>query len=72
MRWRPSLCLWGLVLFGLLTYASVHGNREMQHGRHSRYFFWGAVRLDSDPLGKQSTLEPCAKGALTNKITLEV
>lgn len=62
MRWRPTLCLWGLVLFGLLTYVSVQGNRKMQHGRYSRYFYWGAVRLDLDPLGKQSTLEPCAQG----------
>ena len=62
MRWRPILCLWGLVLFGLLTYASVQGNREMRHGRHGRYFWWGASRLDSDPLGKQSALEPCTQG----------
>lgn len=59
MRWRPILCFWGLVLFGLLTYASIQGNREMRHGR---YFWWGAMRLDSDPLGKQSALEPCTQG----------
>ena len=62
VRWRPILCLWGLVLFGLLTYASVQGNREMRHGRHGRYFWWGSVRLDSYPLGKHSTLEPCTQG----------
>ena len=62
MRWRPILCLWGLVLFGLLTYASIQGNREMRHGGHGRYFWWGAIRLDSDPLGKQSALEPCTPG----------
>ena len=62
MRWRPILCLWGLLLFGLLTYASVQGNREMRHGRHGRYFWWGSVRLDSDPLDKHPTLEPCTQG----------
>lgn len=62
MCWRPTLCLWGMVLFGLLTYASVQGNREMRHGRHGRYFWWGSVRLDSDPLEKHSTLEPCTQG----------
>jgi hypothetical protein len=62
MRWRPTLCLWGLVLFGLLTYASIQGNREMSHGRHGRYFWWGSVRLDSDPLDKHPTLEPCTQG----------
>ena len=62
MRWRPVLCLWGLLLFGLLTYASVQGNREMRHGRHGRYFWWGSVRLDSDPLDKHPPLEPCTQG----------
>lgn len=31
IRWRLTLCLWGLVLFGLFTYASVQGNRELRH-----------------------------------------
>jgi hypothetical protein len=61
MRWRSTLCLWGLILFGLLTYASIQGNREMRHGRHSRYFWWGSVRLDSDPLDKHPKLEPCTQ-----------
>jgi hypothetical protein len=61
MLWRPTLCLWGLILFGLLTYASIQGNREMRHGRHGRYFWWGSVRLDSDPLDKHSKLEPCTQ-----------
>jgi hypothetical protein len=59
IRWRLILCLWGLVLFGLLTYASVLGNRELRHGHPGRFFWWGSIRLDSDPLGKHSTLEPC-------------
>jgi hypothetical protein len=63
MRWRPTLCLWGLVLFGLLTYASIQGNREMRHGRQGRYFWWGSLRLDSDPLDKNPALEPCKPGS---------
>lgn len=59
IRWRLTLCLLGLVLFGLFTYASVQGNRELRHGRPGRYFWWGSIRLDSDPLGKHSALEPC-------------
>ena len=48
IRWRLTLCLWGLVLFGLLTYGSVQANRELRHGRPSRYFWWGSIRLGSD------------------------
>lgn len=58
IRWRLTLCLCGLVVFGLLTYGSVQGNRELHHGRLGRYFWWGSIRLDSDPLGKHST-QPC-------------
>ena len=62
MRWRPILCLWGLILFGLLTYGSVRANRYL-HTQHvyGRYFWWGSVRLDTDPLNKHSLLnQPCA------------
>jgi hypothetical protein len=51
-----------LVLFGLLTYASVQGNRELRHGRPSRYFWWGSIRLDSDC--KQVQLGDCAWDAV--------
>jgi len=59
MRWRPVFCLWGLILFGFLTYGSMRVNRDLRHGHHSRYFWWGSVRLDSDPWNRQPTLEPC-------------
>ena len=59
MRWRPVFCLWGLILFGLLTYGSIRVNHDMRQGHHSRYFWWGSIRLDSDPLNRHSTLEPC-------------
>ena len=59
MRWRPILCLWGLTLFGLLTYGSfrVSSLNELPHP--NRYFWWGSVRLDSDPLGKRRVEKPC-------------
>jgi len=70
MRWRPILCLWGLTLFGLLTYDSMRLNsmrfsavmRQQHH--HNRYFWWGTVRLDSDPL--RSPLKPCMEDSDTN------
>ena len=57
MLWRPVFCLWGLILFGLLTYGSIRVNRDTRYGHHRRYFWWGSVCLDSDPLNRQSTLE---------------
>ena len=59
MRWRPTLCLWGLILFGLLTYGSLRANRTLQKDHHGRYFWWGSVRLDSDPLNKRPSIKPC-------------
>ena len=60
MLWRPILCFWGLILFGLLTYGSVRANRYL-HTQHvyGRYFWWGSVRLDSDPLNQHPMLKPC-------------
>jgi hypothetical protein len=29
----------------------------------SRYFWWGSVRLDSDPLNKHLILKPCPQGS---------
>jgi len=41
----------------------VHFNREMHPDRSSRYFWWGAARLDSDPLNKRQlnngSTQPC-------------
>ena len=59
MRWRAILCLWGLILFAFLTYGSIQVNRDMRQRQHGRYFWWGSVRLDSDPLNKRPKLKPC-------------
>ena len=64
IRWRPILCLWGLILFGLLTYGSLRLNPDLrQLHQHGRYFWWGTVRLDSDPLNRHPALKPCAQEA---------
>ena len=65
MRWRPILCLWGLVLFGLLTFASLQVNRAMLHD-HGRYFWWGSVRLDSDPLNERPASKLWKEGTQEN------
>jgi len=66
-RWRLVLCVWGIARFAALTYHAVRFNREMHPGRSDRYFWWGAARLDSDPLNmrpvKQGSTLPCAQDA---------
>jgi hypothetical protein len=53
MRIRSRLVLpaCGLVLFAILTYQSMVENRAFHS---SRYFWWSAIRLDSDPLNRHS------------------
>ena len=60
--WRALLPLCGLLLFGVGTYASIRANKDLQNGA-GRYFWWSALRLDSDPLNKRSSFRtsiPCA------------
>lgn len=52
-RWRAILSGCGLVLFAIGTYADVRKNQDLHHGP-SRYFWWSAMRLDSDPLNRHS------------------
>ena len=59
MRWRPILCLWSLTLFGLLTYGSFRVSSLNEPRHPNRYFWWGSVRLDSDPLSKRRVEKPC-------------
>jgi hypothetical protein len=58
MRWRLVLSVLGLTLFALLTYHSIRFNQEMRQGHPSRYFWWGGIRLDSDPLNKHPRATP--------------
>jgi hypothetical protein len=72
IRWRWILPAVGLLLFFGETQASVRMNREFAHGRtHSRYFWWGSFRLDSEPrldptLGQcRDNTEPCVNWELS-------
>lgn len=48
-------------MFAVTTYASIRMNR---HRKSSRYFYWSAIRLDSDPLSRRvPEAKPCAKQA---------
>ena len=51
-RWRIILPVLGLLPFCVLTYTSIQRDRDMYHGRWHRSFYWGAMRLDRDPLGR--------------------
>jgi hypothetical protein len=53
-RWRVILPLSGLLLFGMGTYASLPLNHPFLSGT-GRYFWWSALRLDSDPLNRHSS-----------------
>lgn len=60
-RWRITLPLCGLVLFGMVPHRSIAENRLLVHNDR-RYFSWSGIRLDSDPLGKHSkgpAVRPC-------------
>jgi len=53
-RWRALLPLYGLLLFGVGTYASIRVNRDLPND-DGRYFWWSALRLDTDPLNRHSS-----------------
>jgi hypothetical protein len=67
-KWgRVNLLLWGFTLFTALTYHAVGVNYENHRDLPSRYFWWEAARLDSDPMNspspKMSTVRPCPENA---------
>jgi hypothetical protein len=52
-----------LLLFALITGFSLQAHHQHRWGSGTRFFWWGAERLDSDPLNKHSQLgtpKPCA------------
>jgi hypothetical protein len=49
-----------MLLFGLITYGSMQEHRLMQR-YHTSYFWWGSIRLDTDPLSTRSGLNQCAQ-----------
>src|ERR1700745_1332788 len=54
-RWRLILCFWGISLFLALTFQSIRVNHHMHPAHRSRYFWWGAARLDSDQMNRHPT-----------------
>ena len=59
--------LWGVTLFAALTYHAVRVNHENRRDHSIRYFWWGAARLDSDPMArdplKRARVRPCPENA---------
>lgn len=53
MRWRFVLPVFGLTLFGLVTYQSLTVAKD----HTDRYFYWSSIRLDSHPL---QVSKPCS------------
>ena len=52
-RWRMVLPTIGITLFSAVSYHSLRLNREIQRAP-SRYFWWSAIQLDSDPANKRN------------------
>jgi len=52
-RWRVVLPIIGVILFSVVSYHSLRFNRGIQRAP-SRYFWWSAIRLDSDPANKRN------------------
>jgi hypothetical protein len=64
-RWSVILPIYGLALFALITLGSARAERQRPFSASGRYFYWGAMRLDTDPLNKHvgSTRRvPCENG----------
>src|SRR5690242_12107084 len=53
LRWKLVLPSFGLLLFAFGTYEAIRMNQGFHPGA-SRYFWWSALRLDSDPLNRRS------------------
>jgi hypothetical protein len=58
-RWRIVFPVVGLALFSAVSYHSFRRDREIQR-IPSKYFWWSAIRLDSDPMNKGNRgTKPC-------------
>ena len=59
---RIILPVVGLLLFAWVTGQSVWVQRSGWHGS-PRYFWWGSIALDSDPLNKHQPVAPACQNA---------
>lgn len=65
MRWRLVLPVLAIAWFGVGSYSAWHFNRQLDESCPARYFYWGSIRLDSDPLDRHHLFEssvPCNNG----------
>jgi hypothetical protein len=61
-RWTVVLPIIGIVLFSAVTNHSLRFNQKMQR-TPSRYFWWSAIRLNSDPANQRKWGPmPCESG----------
>lgn len=64
MWWRITLPVLGLLLFGFESYHSIQMNRE---AHTTRYRYWSAIKLDTDPRGtNQPSFIPCKDDPKSN------
>jgi hypothetical protein len=70
-RWRIVLPVVGLMLFGAVSHHSFRTNQETQH-RPSKYFWWSAIRLDSDPTNKRNQLTRPCEGTEENCVSWDL
>jgi hypothetical protein len=54
--WRVALPIFGLLLFSLVSWHSFRVNREEKQHLHvsNKYFYWSAIRLDTDPANRRN------------------
>lgn len=65
MRWRLILPVLAIAWFGIGSYSAWRFNRQLDGSCPARYFYWGSIRLDSDPLDRHHVFEssvPCNNG----------
>lgn len=52
--WSVVLPIVGILLFSLVSWQSFKVNREIQQHLPSKYFYWSAIRLDTDPANRRN------------------
>ena len=65
VRLKIVLPLIGLFIFSTATYHSFRREREL-HRTPSKYFWWSAIRLDSDPANKRTKSTTSCKDVQEN------
>jgi hypothetical protein len=69
MRWRLILPILGLTLFAFVSYRSFRN--PVLRSANGRYFWWGTIRLDTDPLNKRHLVSPCKENPNTAEACID-